>query len=56
MHEFTNDESYVFEYTYAQLQGIDVGNGQRIPTLAELLALVNKQLYINIEVKTPYNA
>lgn len=56
MHEFTCDESYVFDYTYPALQAIDVGNGQRIPTFEELIKLVDKRLYINIEIKTPYSA
>ena len=54
MHEFTNDSTNVFDYTFEQLQAFDVGMGERIPSLQQVIELINKRMYINIEIKTPY--
>jgi hypothetical protein len=32
-----------------------MGEGEKVPTLEELLQLVSKKLYINLEVKAPNN-
>lgn len=32
-----------------------MGEGEKIPTLESVIQLVNKQLFINIEVKAPYS-
>lgn len=55
MHEFTGDATFVFDYTFEELKALDVGNGERIPSLQELFELIKKQLYINIEIKSPFD-
>jgi len=32
-----------------------MGDGYRVPTLAEVFNLINKQIMVNIEVKAPHN-
>ena len=54
MHEFTNDQSYIFDYTLAELQAFDVGEGERVPTLGQVFEILGSEVYINIEVKVPY--
>lgn len=39
------------DYSLAQLQQLDAGNGQRIPTLWQVLELVNNSCVLNIELK-----
>jgi len=47
----TNGTGMVVEMTRAELQALDAGNGERIPTLGEVLDLVGHRLHIDIEVK-----
>lgn len=55
-HHFKlNETTYIFDKTYEELQVHDMGEGQRIPTLDQLLAYVDKRMFMNIEVKTPFN-
>lgn len=47
-------EDRVFDWTYDQLRKIDIGDGEIMPTLEELLTLVQgTQMLINIELKGP---
>jgi glycerophosphoryl diester phosphodiesterase len=39
------------DYTLAQLQQLDAGKGQRIPTLWQVLQLINNRCVLNIELK-----
>lgn len=39
------------DYSLAQLQQLNAGNGQHIPTLWQVLALVNNRCVLNIELK-----
>ncbi|CDW84767.1 glycerophosphoryl diester phosphodiesterase [Stylonychia lemnae] len=45
---------YIFEKSYEEMQGYDVGDGYRVPTLAQVFDLINKQMLVNIEVKAPH--
>ncbi|MFH2136875.1 MAG: glycerophosphodiester phosphodiesterase family protein [Candidatus Omnitrophota bacterium] len=47
----TSIKGFVCEKTFDELRELDVGNGQRIPTLEEVLQLVNKQVSVNVELK-----
>jgi glycerophosphoryl diester phosphodiesterase len=47
----TNGSGAVAEMTRAELQALDAGNGERIPTLGEVLDLVGNRLHVDIEVK-----
>jgi glycerophosphoryl diester phosphodiesterase len=54
-HHFPLDNTeYIFDHTYETLLTYDVGEGEKIPTLEELISFVDKRLYINIEVKAPH--
>ena len=43
---------FVYELTLAELQTYKLPNGETIPTLSQVITLVNKKIPINIEVKT----
>ncbi len=47
----TNGTGAVADLTQAELQALDAGNGERIPTLAEVFDLVGNRLHVDIEVK-----
>ncbi len=52
----TNGSGYVVEKTFRYLRSLDAGKGQRIPTLRELLDLVNRRIGVNVELKGPDTA
>lgn len=54
-HHFPGDDSYIFEKSYDELLAYTLENGEQIPKLETLIQLVNKKLFINFEVKAPYN-
>lgn len=45
---------YIFEKSYEEMQGYDVGDGYRVPTLAQVFDLIDKRMLLNIEVKAPH--
>jgi glycerophosphoryl diester phosphodiesterase len=47
----TNGGGHLEDYTLAQLQQLDAGQGQVIPTLWQVLALVQNRCTLNIELK-----
>jgi glycerophosphoryl diester phosphodiesterase len=47
----TNGSGVVAGMTQAELQALDAGNGERIPTLGEVLDLVGNRVHVDIEVK-----
>ncbi len=47
----TNGKGAVKNKTIQQLKLLDAGNGEKIPTLREVLDLVNKRIKVNIELK-----
>jgi glycerophosphoryl diester phosphodiesterase len=47
----TNGTGAVAEMTLEELQALDAGSGQKIPTLSEVLDLVGEDLHVDIEVK-----
>lgn len=52
----TNGTGYVHEQTFEYLRTLDAGNGERIPTLAEVIETVDRGAGINIELKGPGTA
>jgi len=52
----TNGRGYVMDKTFAELRALDAGQRQQIPTLEEVLELVDNQVAINIELKGPGTA
>ncbi len=52
----TNGTGYIKDKSLAYLRALDVGKGQRIPTLREVLDLVDRRVGINIELKGPKTA
>ena len=47
----TNGTGYVIEKTFEELRSLDAGKGEKIPTLQEVLDLIDKKVKINIELK-----
>ncbi len=47
----TNGKGYVIRKTLEQLKTFDAGEGEKIPTLIEVLDLIDKRISINIELK-----
>ena len=52
----TNGKGDVMDSSLEYLRSLDAGNGQQIPTLSEVVDLVDKRCAINIELKGPYTA
>ena len=53
--KYGHPEQITFDWTYAQLQTLDIGGGELIPTFEELLVLLHDapDMLINIEMKAP---
>ena len=47
----TNGSGLVAEMSFEALRSLDAGDGERIPTLAEVLAAVPRNVAINVELK-----
>lgn len=47
----TNGKGLVCDFTFAELQTFDAGNGENIPHLREVLALANDRVHLYIEPK-----
>jgi len=52
----TNGKGLLSEKDFTYLRSLDAGNGERIPTLEELLNLIGGKAGINIELKGPGTA
>jgi glycerophosphoryl diester phosphodiesterase len=48
----TNGSGAISEMTLAEIQALDAGNGERIPTLREVFELVGDRAHFNLEIKT----
>ncbi len=49
----TNGTGRVRDMTFEGLQGLDAGDGQRIPSLSEVIALAKGRAGMDIEIKAP---
>lgn len=47
----TNGQGYIADKTLEQLKQLDLSDGQKIPTLAEVFDLVDRKVIIDIELK-----
>ncbi len=47
----TNGSGSIYNYTLAELMQLDAGRGQRIPTLWQVLEVVQDKCWLNIELK-----
>ena len=47
----TNGTGYVWEHSFSELRKLDAGNGEKIPTLHEVVELIPDHIQINIEIK-----
>jgi glycerophosphoryl diester phosphodiesterase len=52
----TNGSGAVMTQSLAYLRSLDAGDGQQIPTLAEVFDLVDRRVGINVELKGPGTA
>lgn len=48
----TNGEGRISDVSFNYLRGLDAGEGQQIPTLSEVLDLVEARVSINVEIKS----
>lgn len=53
---YTKDKKPVAQLTTAELKAYDIGKGEHIPLLKEVLDTVNQRAIVNIELKTPGTA
>lgn len=51
LHRTTNGKGKIFDYSFNELRCLDAGQGEKIPTLDEVLMLVAGKCVINIEIK-----
>ncbi|TNV76407.1 hypothetical protein FGO68_gene13413 [Halteria grandinella] len=56
LKDYGRPEDYIYDWTLEQLQTLDAGEGNKIPTLEEVFKLFDKQVFINIELKGPRTA
>jgi glycerophosphoryl diester phosphodiesterase len=47
----TNGKGYIIESSFDYLRSLDAGKGELIPTLYEVLDLIDKRIQVNIELK-----
>ena len=47
----TNGKGYLVDKTFEEIRQLDAGKGEQIPTLQEVLDLVDRQIKVNIELK-----
>lgn len=52
----TNDTGYVHEKTFTELRALDAGKNEQVPTLNEVLDLIDHRVRTNIEIKGPNSA
>ena len=52
----TNGSGYTEDKTFAQLRALDAGKGELIPTLEEVLDVIDKRVVVNIELKGNHTA
>jgi glycerophosphoryl diester phosphodiesterase len=52
----TNGKGYVLQHGFAELRSLDAGAGEIVPTLEEVLDLIDRQIPVNIELKGPGTA
>lgn len=47
----TNGQGYVMDKSFDEIRSLDAGDGEKIPTLQEVLDLVDKKAQVNVELK-----
>ena len=47
----TNGKGYTEDKTFAELRALDAGKGELVPTLEEVLDVIDKKVIVNIELK-----
>lgn len=52
----TDGSGYITEKTFQEIQKLNAGQGEKIPTLNQVLDLVNRKVILNIELKGPDTA
>lgn len=51
LQQTTNGHGYLLHHSFRELRKLDAGKGERIPTLQEVLNLVDKRIPVVIEIK-----
>jgi len=47
----TNGKGYIWDHSFSDLRKLDAGQGQKIPTLDEVIKILPQQTLVNIELK-----
>lgn len=47
----TNGKGYIWNYSFEELRKFDAGNGEKIPTLEEVVDIIPEHIQVNIEIK-----
>jgi len=55
LHKTTNGQGRISDKGFEEIRRLDAGKGQKVPTLWEVLALVNGRCDLNIELKAVKN-
>jgi glycerophosphoryl diester phosphodiesterase len=55
LHRTTSGTGQVYQHKFQHLRSLDAGNGEKIPTLDEVFALVAGKCKINLELKGVFN-
>ena len=56
LERLTNGVGNIYDKTFTELRALKLLNGQKIPTLSECLALIDRKCIVNIELKGPDTA
>lgn len=52
----TNGTGFINDLTLKQLKQLDIDNGEKVPTLQEVLDCIDRKCIVNIELKGPHTA
>ena len=57
LDKYSFADQFVFDWTSDELRTLDIGEGEKMPTLHEVLTLVQQapRMLINIELKGPFH-
>jgi glycerophosphoryl diester phosphodiesterase len=55
VHRTTNGHGQLADLSFAQIRTFDAGQGEKIPTLWEVMTLISGKCHLNIEVKGLYD-
>ncbi|MFX1376642.1 MAG: glycerophosphodiester phosphodiesterase [Promethearchaeota archaeon] len=51
IHRITGKQGHIKDFSLKQLKSLDFGEGEKIPTLQEVIELIRGNIYLNCEIK-----